>query len=144
MWLLRVAPESDLANTMGTGGNDAVAESDASTTFDASETDAFTTHDVSPTDARSQVEGSEGLEGGGSTDPACSRREWANANCPGLGCPEGTICVNQTSGNGSSGPLGCAPIPVSCAGVGTCACMSCVCDLYACSDTTLPGQLVCH
>ncbi len=141
---------SDLATRLGLGGDAGLYEGpDGGRMLDASGSDTPLAHDglsdVMSQDAvleASRDPDAVGLEGS-VADALCSSRSWATSNCPGLGCPEGTICVRQ-HGNGMLGALGCAPIPALCGGDGTCACMSCVCDEYVCSDTILPGELVCH
>jgi hypothetical protein len=106
---------------------------------DASSSDVLAERDVvSPdhTDASADDDGD-------STRSAGTSRWWATSSCPGLGCPKETVCVKQRAGDGDVGSLGCAPIPSSCNGTGTCACMSCVCDVSSCDDQSLPGELVC-
>jgi hypothetical protein len=58
--------------------------------------------------------------GGGDAEPA-----WAT-RCPDAGCPEGTVCVRAAIADGVF-PIGCAPVPASCGGNPSCACMGCVC-----------------
>lgn len=51
-----------------------------------------------------------------------------NSVCPTAGCPSGTVCVVEIGGIAGGGGEYCAPIPTSCHGTPSCACMAaCVC-----------------
>ncbi len=50
---------------------------------------------------------------------------WVTSECPASGCPAGSVCVSVFGP--FLHPMGCAPIPVPCGGVATCACMGCIC-----------------
>jgi hypothetical protein len=51
-----------------------------------------------------------------------------SAGCPPAGCPAGTVCVSEGGGVAGGGGAYCAPIPIECHGIATCACMGvCAC-----------------
>ena len=72
---------------------------------------------------------------------------WVTNSCGGdAGCQPGTQCIETAGGETEPLPVGCAPIPPSCGGVPTCACMGCVCgDNPPCTPgQTSPGGTSLH
>jgi hypothetical protein len=68
-------------------------------------------------------------DGGGGGDAECANDAtppWVTGECPDGGCPTGTVCI-KTQVAAAEVPRGCAPIPASCGGKASCACMSCAC-----------------
>src|SRR4051794_36730340 len=68
--------------------------------------------------------------------PGPNAPAWETGSCPDAGCPANTICL-KGHGEGSN-VYGCAPVPASCNGSPSCACMGCVCG-WGCSDLDQDG-----
>jgi hypothetical protein len=136
---------SDLAAIEGrtTGLVDAGVPTEASTMPDGQ---VHVVTDGSPSDVRVVPDAGAmvGSDGGGGCTSFESRRVWANNNCPPLGCPPGTVCVEEVGAASGPGPLGCAPVLASCGGTPTCGCMGCVCIEQRCDSTSSPGEILCR
>jgi hypothetical protein len=57
--------------------------------------------------------------------------DWQTGSCPDAGCPAQTFCLRGFGEGGSV--YGCAPVPASCQGTPSCACMGCLCSI-GCAD----------
>ena len=98
-------------------------------------------------------EGSDGSSGSCPVQPwtfdsQTGEPSWVTNSCPPNGCPGGTTCV-YAQVDVELEPLGCAPVPDSCDGTPSCACMGCVCGgntggpANACTPDE-PGKIVCE